>query len=803
MRGIERRSDGRGRRTTDHPGLWGRPYERALFLAALLILSMALLLVARDQSRPERELDVLNHDTLVLDARLYAQSTAQQLTGLDRLLDQAQTQLTQTPLQPLQALETAVASLPDSGILLSTAQGTPLVAVGQKPAQSYNNAQGATLTDGYLNLGRTLANGQRLNAGIKAHGIAPTGQDVRLELRPVAQLPPELFSSPTGVVLPDPQGKDRVNTAVRIGDSGLAVVADRPARSLLDRWRDDASLLVIPLALGVALLLFLALQTFRQDRTSRQWADTERRFRIAVEAAQCGVWDWDIEKGQLQLSDYMAALLDLPAGTSLTTDALVQRIHPRFRDSFASALGQARESGHFDLAFPVTLNDGSLRWIDARGRSRGQRAGRPHRQIMGIALDITEARRAKARAKAAEERLVDGIQSVSDAFVLFDRQGHLVMWNQAFQDAFDFPADALYRGALKNDLNRIAAQAIRTENRPEPRRAGVREVALKDGRWLQMTERYTGDGGTVVIAADVTLIRQQEHDRRRAAEELQRTVTELRASRSRLSTLATEYEAAMTRAEAASQSKSEFLANMSHELRTPLNAINGFSEIMAGEMFGPLGDRRYKGYALDIHNSGKHLLSLINDILDMAKIEAGKHNLHYERTDLAALGREVVRLMRGRAEEAGLALALDSTGMLEAEVDLRGMKQVFLNLVSNAIKFTPRAGRVMLMLTPLIERPGYIRVAIKDTGIGIAADDIKRLAQPFVQVENQHAKTTQGTGLGLALTKSLIEMHGASMVIESEPSIGTTVWFDLPVRANTGPDTLPDPHADDAMVSAA
>src|SRR5690606_11371442 len=140
--------------------------------------------------------------------------------------------------------------------------------------------------------------------------------------------------------------------------------------------------------------------------------------------AQCGVWDWDIEKGQLQLSDYMAALLDLPAGTSLTTDALVQRIHPRFRDSFASALGQARESGHFDLAFPVTLNDGSLRWIDARGRSRGQRAGRPHRQIMGIALDITEARRAKARAKAAEERLVDGIQSVSDAFVLFDRQGH-------------------------------------------------------------------------------------------------------------------------------------------------------------------------------------------------------------------------------------------------------------------------------------------------------------------------------------------------------------------------------------------
>lgn len=783
MRGIERRSDGRGRRTTDHPGLWGRPYERALFLSALLILSMALLLVARDQSRPERELDGLNHDALVLDARLYAQTIAQQLADLDRLLNLAETHLANAPGQPLQSLETPVASLPHSGILLSTAQGTPLVAVGRKTAAGHKATQGASLADGNLSLGRTLADGKQLNTSIAAIAPVSTGRDVRLDLRPVAQLPPELFNSPTGVILPDPQGTERVTTAFKVGDSGLAVVADRPARSLLDRWRDDASLLVIPLALGVALLLFLALQTFRQDRTSRQWADTERRFRIAVEAAQCGVWDWDIDKGQLQLSDYMAALLDLPAGTLLSTDALVQRIHPRFRDSFVSAQSHARETGHFELAFPVTLNDGSLRWIDARGRARKQTPGTAHRHIMGIALDITEARRAKARAKAAEDRLVDGIQSVSDAFVLFDRQGHLVMWNQAFQDAFDFPPDALYRGALKNDLNRIAAQAIRTEHRLETRRAGVREVALNDGRWLQMTERYTGDGGTVVIAADVTLIRQQEHDRRRAAEELQRTVNELEASRSRLATLATEYEAAMTRAEAASQSKSEFLANMSHELRTPLNAINGFSEIMAGEMFGPLGDRRYKGYALDIHNSGKHLLSLINDILDMAKIEAGKLNLYYERTDLAALGREVVRLMRGRAEEAGLALALDSSGMIEAEVDMRGMKQVLLNLVSNAIKFTPRAGRVTLALMPLIERPGYVRVAVKDTGIGIAADDIKRLAQPFVQVENQHAKTTQGTGLGLALTKSLIEMHGANMVIESELGSGTTVWFDLPVRA--------------------
>lgn len=618
MRGTERRSEGRGRRATDHPGLWGRPYERAVCLSVLLVLSMALLLVVRNGATP-------------------------------------------------------------SSLL-------------------------TTLTD-----------------------------------------------------------------------SGFLVLA--------------------PLWISVALLLLLVLRTIMQDRRGREWRETERRFRVAVEAAHCGVWDWDLDAGLITVSDYMAELLDVPPGTELTQTGLIDRIHPHYRDGFVAALTEARRSGQFDLAFPVKSATGSVRWIDMRGRSRREGHGDSFAHLMGIALDVTEARRIKAAAQAAESRLIDGIQSVSDAFVLFDRQGRLVMWNRAFQEAFAFPATALFRGAMKRDLNRIAARAIRSEQPAEQRRDGVREIELTDGRWLQMTERFTGDGGTVVIASDVTLIRQQEAQRRQAAEELQRTVNELERSRASLATLAREYEAAMTRAEAASQSKSEFLANMSHELRTPLNAINGFSEIMAQEMFGPLGDRRYKGYATDIHNSGKHLLSLINDILDMAKIEAGKLNLYYERADLAALGREVVHLMRGRAEEAGLALALDAPEVVDAEIDIRGMKQVLLNLVSNAIKFTPRPGRVMLELTPLIERPGTVRIAVRDTGIGIAAEDIKRLAQPFVQVENQHAKTTQGTGLGLALTKSLIEMHGSEMVIESELGRGTTVWFDIPVKSVRRVDTLhPQPR---------
>ena len=783
MRGIERRTVGRGRRAGDSPGVLGRPHERAVLLSILLILSMALFLVARDQTRPQREINALNHDALLLEAHLYARAVDQVRLDLGRTVEMAGERLSASSDRPLDALEAAIGTFGLSAeMALFGSDGSVIASKGTSPLAK----EGLSLEGSRLNLGKRLADDTILAASVTLPPASPSDTAVRIDVRYGNQLPAQVFANPDGIHLLDPEGNPRLTVAVPIGNSGVSVVADRKGMTLFERWRDDAGLLVLPLVIGVIILGLLTFKTLRHTRASRQWAENERRFRVAVEAAHCGVWDWDLAKSRIDLSDYMADLLNVPKGSVLTNEQVIERVHPRYRDVFVAAMKRAQEVGYFDLTFPVPLDDGNIRWIDARGRAREpQRGEKGYSQIMGIALDITEARLAKARAQAAETRLIDGIQSVSDAFVLFDRRGRLLLWNQAFQDAFNFPADVLVRGALKSDLNVYAAKAIRSEHKGDQRRPGTRMVELKDGRWLQMTERFTGDGGTVVIAADVTLIHNRENERRLAAEEMQRTVNELEASRASLASLAKQYEAAMTRAEAASQSKSEFLANMSHELRTPLNAINGFSEIMAGEMFGPMGDARYKGYAQDIHNSGKHLLSLINDILDMAKIEAGKLNLNYERTDLTSIGREVVRLMRGRAEEAGLALIIDAPEHIEAEVDMRGIKQVLLNLVSNAIKFTPKAGRVMLEMTPLIERPGFVRVAVTDTGIGIAAEDVKRLAQPFVQVENQHAKTTQGTGLGLALTKSLIEMHGSSMTIDSEPGHGTTVWFDLPVQSHS------------------
>ena len=544
---------------------------------------------------------------------------------------------------------------------------------------------------------------------------------------------------------------------------------------------DEAWITLVPAAVGGMIILLILIQRQSQARMSREWADTEHRFRIAVEGARCGVWEWDLEAEEITLSDYMAVLLGIESGGAWPVEVVMARVHPDYREPLMHSVRQAAAFGAFEATFPVPDARGQARWLDARGQSRGVHGPDGFSLILGVALDITDQRRANAKAHAAEARLRDGIESVSDAFVLFDRQERLILWNEAFKDAFGFPDTILRKGAFKQDLNRIAGLAIKSDQAATGGRAGAREVELHDGRWLQLSERFTSDGGSVVTAADITAIKRQEEERRRTAEHLGVMVSELEASQEKLALLARNYEIAMTRAEAANQAKSEFLANMSHELRTPLNAINGFSEIMAGEMFGPLGDARYKGYAADILKSGQHLLSLINDILDMAKIEAGKLTLHYDQIGLREVCEDAIRLMRGKIAEAGLNLHLEVPADLpEIEADHRGLKQVLLNLVSNAVKFTPEGGSIVITISLL--NGGMVRVAVTDTGIGIAPEDLARLARPFEQVEGQHSKTTQGTGLGLALTKSLIELHGGVLEMDSEPGRGTTVSFTIPIR---------------------
>jgi two-component system cell cycle sensor histidine kinase PleC len=545
-----------------------------------------------------------------------------------------------------------------------------------------------------------------------------------------------------------------------------------------------------PLLVAVALGVILLLESRRVERAHAAYTDAERRFRMAVEAARCGIWEWDLTTDKIFMSEVTAALFGWRGGV-VEGQQVLDRVSPGHRDGLREALSTAAVYGGFDVSFRVpSLAGGRPVWIDARGQGFGSSPAGGYARIIGVALDVTEERLAQARAQSAETRLRDAIESVSEAFVLWDRHARLLMCNKNYRSFFRLEPQVLKPGAAREQVDRLAQLAVRQEFPALGGRKGVREAELVDGRWVQISERSTAEGGLVVTAADITALKAQEEARRLNEEELRQAVTNLERSQEQLSELARKYEAEKLRAEGANQAKSEFLANMSHELRTPLNAINGFSEIMLAEMYGPLGDPRYSDYVRDILNSGQHLLALINDILDMSKIEAGKMNLRFEPLSLEEVAEDALRLVRNRADAAGLALRLDFADLPDVEADYRAIKQILLNLLSNAIKFTPRGGRITVHAErrddPLGER---VRITVQDTGIGIAPDDLIRLARPFEQIESQHAKTQQGTGLGLALAKSLVEMHGGLLDLRSAPGQGTSAAFALPVRQSAAAET--------------
>jgi two-component system cell cycle sensor histidine kinase PleC len=304
---------------------------------------------------------------------------------------------------------------------------------------------------------------------------------------------------------------------------------------------------------------------------------------------------------------------------------------------------------------------------------------------------------------------------------------------------------------------------------------------------MHISERRTKDGGYVSVGTDITKIKLHEQKLIDGEKRQKATIADLRNSEEalklhteQLADLAEKYAEEKTRAEDANAAKSKFLANMSHELRTPLNAIIGFSEIMEAAMFGPLGAEKYNEYSRDIRESGQYLLEVINDILDMSKIEAGGIRLAPEEIALDPVLADSLRVVSQRASEKQLHLTSHIDAAIHLRADRRALKQIALNLLSNAVKFTPDGGAVTVRGR---ERGGMVTIAIEDNGIGIPKAALHKLGRPFEQVESQLTKRHQGSGLGLAIAKSLAEMHGGAMHIRSTLGKGTMVVVRLPLEA--------------------
>ncbi len=291
------------------------------------------------------------------------------------------------------------------------------------------------------------------------------------------------------------------------------------------------------------------------------------------------------------------------------------------------------------------------------------------------------------------------------------------------------------------------------------------------------TERFTGFRGT---GSDATARYRAEDTARKSQKRLESTLEELHNNNLQL-------EMALAQAKASTHAKTQILANMSHELRTPLNAIIGFSEMLEGEMLGALGNKRYKEYARNILVSGHHLLSIITDILNMAKLESGKLELKEAKVDVALTVEACRQLMADRAEGAGVELATFAAEDPPALWgDERLVKQMLLNLMSNAVKFTPEGGRITVAVTPLDD--GRLALSVEDTGIGIAPEDLDKVMSEFGQVDSAFARDHDGTGLGLPLVKAMIELHGGTFEFESAPGVGTTATLIFPAERLLDPD---------------
>ncbi len=608
--------------------------------------------------------------------------------------------------------------------------------------------------------------------------------------------PLTVFAEKAGVMRIDLADGEDVLAAVRQLAAPFGQIAIiHPVSDLLSDWRSASFRSGFLLFSTAFVLIVIASAYFWQTKRAVEveaiHARVHGRIDTALNRGRCGLWDWDLARGRIYWSASMYAMLDMEVRSEFLSFGEVNAlVHPRDGDlSRLAEMVAASRSSTIDHVFRLRNGLGSYVWL--RARAELVREGTDSElHLVGIAVDISDEKRMAERSATADVRLRDAIEAISEAFVLWDADNRLVTCNSKFLALHELKPDNVRVGMPYAALVAHATPPlIQTQiSLGESPRGGARtyEAQLGDGRWLQINERRTKDGGYVSVGTDITALKRHEEQLMDSERRLMATIADLRRSRQALETqaqqlaeLAERHAEKQAEAESANRAKSEFLANMSHELRTPLNAIIGFSELMGTETFGPLGNAKYVDYADDIASSGRYLLAVISDVLEMARLDSGRVRIDPKPVEIADALKTAFADLQDEAAAKAVTLVADVAPRTSLHADARALDKILAALIGNAVKFNRDGGQVGVRVRPAA---GGTNLFIEDDGVGIAPSALALIGRPFTPAGALMRDGMKGSGLGLAIARSLVEMHGGSLRIRSLVGRGTIVMLHLPGR---------------------
>ena len=510
--------------------------------------------------------------------------------------------------------------------------------------------------------------------------------------------------------------------------------------------------------------LWIVRDISERKRAQRELLESRLRFQDFAEASSDCFWEMDETLGQVEVSAALKSELSARLASLLTPGPDGRANNGIGRETWRTLRRSLAARQSFRLRLDVPQEDGTMFYVAVSGKPVFDLDGR-FRGYRGTGRDITREVVTREAAQRAERRLIEAMDAAPSAIALIDAHLNLVGGNSALRMMAPLGAEHIaptpglpFAGFLESALQSSNVKEVGLGSSEFLRNVAatgqLREIALGQS-WYLVAARGLSDGGMVLTFTDVTALKSRE----------------------------CELAEAKLAAESASRLKSQFLATMSHELRTPLNAILGFSEVIRDRVFGQ-SPEKYSEYAGSIHTSGKHLLSLISEILDLSKIEAGSYVLDIATIDLRDVVEDALKIIESAAKKSGVEIhcTLPEVAVL-VSADDRSIRQIALNLLANAVKFTPKGGDITVDVRALGAMSEF---TVTDTGIGIAKEHAETVFELFRQVDSSISRRHEGTGLGLAISKRLVEMHGGTITLESEVAVGTSVRVCLPTAVRSG-----------------